>query len=83
MDKRVNLGCSRVGYPRDTPKGASMIYLLAAIGAATVAFLLWRMLSAERVGVTAQQKPIAPDDDPEFLRRIAEQQKKNKDDESS
>ncbi|WP_197320554.1 hypothetical protein [Saccharomonospora sp. NB11] len=60
-----------------------MIYLLAAIGAATVAVLLWRMLGAERVGVTAQQKPLAPDDDPEFLRRLSEQQKKNKDDESS
>ncbi len=60
-----------------------MIYLLAAIGAATVAFLLWRMLGADRVGVSARQAPIAPDDDPEFLRRLSEQQKKRRDDDPS
>ncbi|WP_298179867.1 hypothetical protein [Saccharomonospora sp.] len=57
-----------------------MIYLLAAIGAATIAFLLWRALGADRVGVSSRQAPrqapVAPDDDPEFLRRLSEQQRK-------
>ncbi|EIE97306.1 hypothetical protein [Saccharomonospora glauca] len=60
-----------------------MLYLLAAIGAATVAFLLWRLLGADRVGVSARQAPLAPDDDPEFLRHLAEQQKKRKDENPS
>lgn len=56
-----------------------MLYLLAAIGAVTIAVLLWRALGADRVGVSSRQAPVAPDDDPEFLRRLAEEQKKNKD----
>ncbi|CAM2877696.1 hypothetical protein SAXI111661_06070 [Saccharomonospora xinjiangensis] len=57
-----------------------MIYLLAAIGAVTIAVLLWRILGADRVGVTTRQAPVAPDDDPEFLRRLSEQQKKKRKD---
>ncbi|ACU95381.1 hypothetical protein [Saccharomonospora viridis] len=57
-----------------------MLYLLAAIGAATVAFLLWRALGADRIGVSSssRQAPVAPDDDPEFLRRISEQQRRQR-----
>ncbi|MFC4001701.1 hypothetical protein ACFS2C_01220 [Prauserella oleivorans] len=57
-----------------------MLYLLAAIGALTIAVLLWRVLGAERVGVATRQAPIAPDDDPEFLRKLGEQSKKPSDD---
>jgi hypothetical protein len=58
-----------------------MIYLLAAIGALTIAVLLWRAFGAERVGVSSRQTPVAPDDDPDFLRKLGEQQRRPKDDE--
>lgn len=62
-----------------------MQYLLAATAAMAIAFLLWRLLTAERVGVPADDKktkrspapPVAPDDDPEFLRKLSEQQRKD------
>lgn len=50
-----------------------MIYLLAAVGALTIAVLLWKVLASERVGVPSQPSPIAPDDDPDFLRSLGEQ----------
>lgn len=59
-----------------------MQYLLAVALAAAIAVLLWRVLTAERVGVPDDQRPkpkprpIAPDDDPEFLRKLAEEQRK-------
>ncbi|WP_020668574.1 hypothetical protein [Amycolatopsis nigrescens] len=56
-----------------------MIYLLAAIGALTIAVLLWRAFGAERVGVPTRQAPIAPDDDPDFLRKLGEQQRHRSD----
>lgn len=64
-----------------------MQYLLAAIGALAIAVLLWRILTAERVGVPADEReqrkrkpapPVAPDDDPEFLRKLGEQTRKEK-----
>ncbi|SFQ65293.1 hypothetical protein SAMN05421810_111196 [Amycolatopsis arida] len=55
-----------------------MLYLLAAIGALTIAVLLWRAFGSERVGVASRQAPIAPDDDPDFLRKLAEEQRKRK-----
>lgn len=57
-----------------------MIYLLAAIGALTVAVLLWRAFGFERVGVSSSRSPLAPDDDPDFLRKLGEQQRKSKED---
>jgi hypothetical protein len=57
-----------------------MLYLLAAIGALTVAILLWRAFGAERVGVPSAKPPVAPDDDPDFLRKLSEQQREKKDD---
>lgn len=62
-----------------------MQYLLAATAAMAIAFLLWRLLTAERVGVPADENkkkrrpapPVAPDDDPEFLRKLGEQQRKD------
>ncbi|MGH3517437.1 MAG: hypothetical protein ACRDQ7_08500 [Haloechinothrix sp.] len=56
-----------------------MHYLLAAVGAITVAVLLWRAFGAERVGVPARKAPVAPDDDPDFLRKLSEQQRKKRD----
>ena len=53
-----------------------MLYLLAAIGVVTVAVLLWRALSPDRVGVGARRHTVAPDDDPDFLRRLGEQNKR-------
>ncbi|ASR33977.1 hypothetical protein BAY61_02070 [Prauserella marina] len=53
-----------------------MLYLLAAIGALTIAVLLWRVFGAERVGVPTRQSTVAPDDDPDFLRKLGEQQKR-------
>jgi hypothetical protein len=58
-----------------------MIYLLAVIGALTIAVLLWRAFGPERVGVASRQSPIAPDDDPDFLKKLGEQQRRP-DDES-
>ncbi len=50
-----------------------MLYLLAAIGVVTVAVMLWRVLSPDRVGVGARRHTVGPDDDPDFLRRLGEQ----------
>lgn len=60
-----------------------MHYLLAAVGAATIAVLLWRTIGAERVGVSSRRTQLAPDDDPEFLRELGEQQRRNRDPEES
>lgn len=49
-----------------------MLYLLAAIGALTVAVLLWRAFGPERVGVFARRTSVPPDDDPDFLRQLGE-----------
>ncbi|MFF5986148.1 hypothetical protein [Prauserella flavalba] len=56
-----------------------MLYLLAAIGALTIAVLLWRVFAAERVGVPQRPGPVAPDDDPDFLRKLGEQHRKKPD----
>ena len=61
-----------------------MQYLLAAVAAIAIVVLLWRAFAAERVGVPddprpkPKPRPIAPDDDPEFLRKLGEQQRKEK-----
>lgn len=64
-----------------------MLYLLAAIGAICVAVLLWRafvsnppqQLSERRPtrptrpgGRPSRPAPLAPDDDPDFLRKLGE-----------
>ncbi len=58
-----------------------MLYLLAAIGALTIAVLLWRAFGADRVGVSTprSEAPLAPDDDPEFLRELNERQRRQDD----
>jgi hypothetical protein len=59
-----------------------MLYLLAAVGALTVAVLLWRAFGAQTAGVSPRRErgTIAPDDDPEFLRGLDERNKKAGDD---
>lgn len=56
-----------------------MLYLLAAIGALTIAVVLWRAFGPERVGVGSQRGSVGPDDDPDFLRELGEQQRKRPD----
>jgi hypothetical protein len=51
-----------------------LLYLLAAIGVAALAVLLWRVFRHARVAPVPSG--IAPDDDPEFLRQLAERTKK-------
>lgn len=57
-----------------------MIYLLALIGALTIAVLLWRAFGPERVGVSSRRTPVAPDDDPDFLRKLGEEKRRPDDD---
>ncbi|WP_019852695.1 hypothetical protein [Actinopolyspora mortivallis] len=53
------------------------LYFLAAIGAVTLLVLLWKGFGPDTLGGNSErtERP-APDDDPEFLRRISEQQRK-------
>lgn len=59
-----------------------LLYLFAAIGVGVVAVLLWRALSPDRVGVAARRAVVAPDDDPDFLRRLGEQTRRPDDGET-
>lgn len=47
---------------------AAVLYLLAAVGAATVSVLLWKAFGPQFPG--RGRPPVAPDDDPEFLRGL-------------
>jgi len=56
-----------------------MLYLLAAVGALTVAVLLWRAFGAESPTAPERRERRvvrAPDDDPEFLRGLDERNRK-------
>lgn len=59
-----------------------MIYLLAAIGAIAVIVLLWRAFVARPASVSPRRSPrsVAPDDDPEFLRRLNQRKPRPEDD---
>ena len=60
-----------------------LLYLLAAVGALTVAVLLWRAFGAQTAADVSPRRTrgvVAPDDDPEFLRGLAERNKKAGDD---
>ena len=60
-----------------------MLYLLAAIGAICVAVLLWRAFVANPSAVSERRvprpprrsAPVAPDDDPDFLRSLNKRKK--------
>ncbi|HET8640315.1 MAG TPA: hypothetical protein VFM37_00150 [Pseudonocardiaceae bacterium] len=56
-----------------------MLYLFALIGMAAVAAVVWVVL---RPQPTIQKPPraIAPDDDPDFLRRLGERRNERRDD---
>ena len=66
-----------------------MLILVALIGAAIVALVLWRAMSSAKAGIaeppprrqaTGPVRRIAgPDDDPEFLRRLSEQVRRRDD----
>jgi hypothetical protein len=58
-----------------------MLYLLAAIGIVTIAVLLWRAFAPVQVRVGVRPRPVAPDDDPDFLRSLGEQNRRRDDDE--
>ncbi|MBB5954743.1 hypothetical protein FHS29_001313 [Saccharothrix tamanrassetensis] len=58
-----------------------MLYVLALIGALTIAVLLWRAFGPDRVDTAPSRRVVAPDDDPEFLRKLGEQKKKRPEDE--
>ena len=50
-----------------------MLYLLALIGAVTVFAVVWALLSSSlNPFPRARRRVLAPDDDPEFLRRLGE-----------
>jgi hypothetical protein len=59
-----------------------MLYLLAAVGALTVAVLLWRAFGAQtaELGPRRRSTPVAPDDDPDFLRGLSERNKRPEED---
>ena len=60
-----------------------MLYVLAAIGAIAVAVLLWRAFVVRPASVAPRRSTLAPDDDPEFLRRLGERKKRPDEDESA
>lgn len=49
-----------------------MLYLLALIGLAAAVAVLWVTIGGRRTPQAPQRRVIAPDDDPEFLRRLKE-----------
>ncbi|SDD43582.1 hypothetical protein [Actinokineospora iranica] len=57
-----------------------MLYVLAAVGALTIAVLLWRAFGVQTASVSSRRTaPIAPDDDPEFLRGLDKFRKRDED----
>jgi hypothetical protein len=68
-----------------------MLFLIAFVGAAIIALVLWKAMNASRTGTpstpappTRPQRPAAPrvsgpDDDPDFLRRLDERVKRRDD----
>ena len=57
-----------------------MLYLLAAIGALTVATIFWRLMKGGRISMPSppQRSHRGPDDDPDFLRKLDEQRRKRR-----
>lgn len=56
-----------------------MTYLLAAVGAITIAVLMWKAFGPRAAEVTTNRTTIAPDDDPDFLRKLGEKHRKRPD----
>ena len=58
-----------------------MLYVLALIGAVAVIVLLWRAFVARPESVAPRRsRSVAPDDDPDFLRRLGENKRRRPDD---
>ncbi|WP_073480158.1 hypothetical protein [Streptoalloteichus hindustanus] len=58
-----------------------MLYLLAVIGAATVGILMWRAFGPSTLPPRSTRRaPVAPDDDPEFLRKLDERVRRRDED---
>ncbi|MCP3798986.1 hypothetical protein NLX83_06930 [Allokutzneria sp. A3M-2-11 16] len=55
------------------------LYMLAAIGAVTISALLWRAFGPEQTS-KPRAAALAPDDDPEFLRRLDERKRRERKD---
>ncbi|WP_143261937.1 hypothetical protein [Allokutzneria sp. NRRL B-24872] len=55
------------------------LYMLAAIGAVTISALLWRAFGPEHTS-KPRSASLAPDDDPEFLRRLDERKRRERKD---
>lgn len=55
-----------------------MLYVLATIGAVTVALLLWKAFGPERAA-GPRAPGLAPDDDPDFLRELGRRQRPDSD----
>ena len=54
-----------------------MLYLLALIGAVTLFAAVWALLSSSLNPIPPQgRRVVAPDDDPEFLRRLGERRRR-------
>ena len=60
-----------------------MAYVLALIAAITVAVLLWKAFGPEHHPAPGRRPSPAPDDDPEFLRRLGERKRRYRDGEDS
>ncbi|MFB9905219.1 hypothetical protein [Allokutzneria oryzae] len=52
--------------------------MLAAIGAVTISALLWRAFGPEQQSGKPRSATLAPDDDPEFLRRLDERKRRER-----
>jgi hypothetical protein len=49
-----------------------VLYLLALIGAVTMVAVLWAVIGSGFNPYPQRRRVLAPDDDPEFLRRLSE-----------
>ncbi len=60
---------------REPTVEATVIYVLAAIGLATVVVVVWRAFGPAVESQRSARTQVPPDDDPEFLRRLDEQRR--------
>jgi hypothetical protein len=71
-----------------------MLYVIAFVGAAIIALLLWKAMSGDRAGIPRigssggtpapprASRPSGPDDDPDFLRTLDEDLRRKRDSDS-
>lgn len=53
-----------------------MLYLLGLIGAVTMIAVMWVAIGAGPKPAQPRRRVLAPDDDPEFLRRLSERHRR-------